>query len=90
MLTLRWVGAQGKLALLKVYSSPLSVAEAHCLFVSGDVLLMGVGEGGKTHDGGGGGGGHRRELGDGELAPREEEEGEPGEDRAASRPILSQ
>ena len=44
--------AQGKLALLKVYSSPLSVAEAHCLFVSGDVLLMGVGEGGKTHGGG--------------------------------------
>ena len=55
----------GKISLLKVYSSPLSDAESHCLFFAGDILIASVGE----HSGGGGGG--RRQLGsEGLLALR--------------------
>eukprot|EP01052_Picozoa_sp_SAG31_P029569 SAG31_NODE_2949_length_4871_cov_2.742456_5_plen_62_part_00 len=41
----------GKLALLKIYSSPLSDAEANCLFHEGDELLNNAGAVGETGTG---------------------------------------
>ena len=54
----------GKMALLKVYSSPVNNAEASCMFHDGEEILVDVGADG---------GGHRRQLG-GEVEEEEEEE----------------
>ena len=43
----------GKMALLKVFSSPMNLAESSCLFFAGDIILAVIGESG---------GGHRRVM----------------------------
>ena len=54
----------GKMALLKVYSSPVNNAEASCMFHDGEEILVDVGADG---------GGHRRQL-DGEAETEKDQE----------------